>query len=87
MEVRYYKRRALLNVPGDDMKKIDKAITIPVDTVVLDLEDGVAPSKKALARANIVQALSSAHSLIWQQSSIKGQEVVIRMNSINSGKC
>ena len=52
-------RRALLYVPGDDMHKIQKAGTLDVDSVCLDLEDGVAINRKQVARETIPEALSS----------------------------
>src|SRR5260221_394376 len=39
-------RRALLYVPGNDERKIEKVQSIDVDCVVLDCEDGVAINKK-----------------------------------------
>lgn len=39
-------RRALLYVPGNDERKIEKVQSIDVDCVVLDCEDGVALNKK-----------------------------------------
>ncbi len=50
-------RRALLYVPGDDRHKIEKAMTIGADCVCLDLEDGVAPSRKDEARRTVATAL------------------------------
>ncbi len=44
-------RRALLYVPGDQERKIVKATGLAVDSVCLDLEDGVAWPNKAAARA------------------------------------
>lgn len=41
-------RRAILYVPGNDQRKIDKAIRLSekIDTIVLDCEDGVAVKSK-----------------------------------------
>ncbi len=50
-------RRAFLYVPGDDTRKIAKATTLDVDCVCLDMEDGVALSRKDAARATIPAAL------------------------------
>jgi citrate lyase beta subunit len=50
--------RALLFMPGDDRRKIDKAATLSADAVILDLEDGVALNRKAAARETIVAALN-----------------------------
>ena len=38
-------------MPGDDERKIRKAATLDVDCVCLDMEDGVALSRKDEARA------------------------------------
>lgn len=50
-------RRAILYVPGNETRKIDKAVTLGADSVCLDLEDGVAPNRKAEARETIAGAL------------------------------
>jgi len=50
-------RRALLYVPGDDYHKIQKALTLDVDSICLDLEDGVAINNKQKARDTIANAL------------------------------
>jgi len=42
--------RSLLFVPGDDARKLAKAMTSGADALILDLEDSVAPSGKAPAR-------------------------------------
>ena len=43
-------RRSVLYMPGSNARAIEKAHTLPVDCVVLDLEDSVAPDAKAAAR-------------------------------------
>jgi citrate lyase beta subunit len=50
-------RRALLFMPGDDRKKIEKGASMNVDSVIMDLEDGVALSRKSEARAVTSAAL------------------------------
>ena len=35
-------RRALLYMPGDDLKKITKATALTVDSICMDMEDGEA---------------------------------------------
>ena len=52
-------RRALLFTPGDDMHKITKAAGSGADSVIMDLEDGVALSRKAEARQTIVEAVKT----------------------------
>src|SRR5512132_3071615 len=70
-------RRAILYMPGDDRRKIEKATTLGVDCICMDMEDGVAMSRKAEARAVISHAMKE---LIFGES-----ERCIRINSIGSG--
>jgi citrate lyase subunit beta/citryl-CoA lyase len=51
-------RRSNLAVPGSSVKMLDKARTLPVDQVFMDIEDAVAPLAKPQARKNIVAALN-----------------------------
>jgi citrate lyase beta subunit len=64
-------------MPGDDRHKIEKAATLGVDCICMDMEDGVAVSRKAEARAVIAQAMKE---LIFGET-----ERCIRINSIGSG--
>lgn len=50
-------RRALLFMPGDSRSKIEKGIAFGVDSIIMDLEDGVAVSNKSAARATVAAAL------------------------------
>jgi citrate lyase beta subunit len=45
-------------MPGDDRHKIEKGAASNVDSVIMDLEDGVAFSSKPTARETVVTALS-----------------------------
>lgn len=69
-------RRALLFMPGDSLPKIEKASGLQVDSVVMDLEDGVAFSQKAEARRVIVTAL--------QTLDFGRSERLVRMNPMGS---
>jgi citrate lyase beta subunit len=70
-------RRALLYMPGDELRKIRKASTLGVDCVCLDMEDGVAQNRKAEARAITVQALGSLD--------FGSSERLARINPVGSG--
>jgi len=72
-----HSRRALLYMPGDDRHKIQKATTLGVDSICMDLEDGVAANKKAEARSVIAQAM--------KELDFGDSECCIRINSIGSG--
>lgn len=50
-------RRAFLYMPGSSMKMLEKAITLQVDSAVLDIEDGVAANKKHEVSCAKVMAL------------------------------
>ncbi len=70
-------RRCLLFMPGDDLKKIQKGISLGVDSIVMDLEDGVALNHKVEARATTASAL---RDLKFGRS-----ERMVRINPIGSG--
>lgn len=70
-------RRALLYMPGDDRHKIEKALTLGVDCICMDMEDGVAPSRKAAARQVIAAALG--------ELAFGGSEKTARINAVGSG--
>ncbi|MBE7555929.1 MAG: CoA ester lyase [Anaerolineales bacterium] len=52
-------RRSVLFVPGDSLRKINKATELAADSLILDLEDGVAFNRKAEARRTVVEALGT----------------------------
>ncbi len=72
-----HSRRALLYMPGDDRRKIEKATTLGVDCVCMDMEDGVAITKKREARAVIAEAM--------KELDFGMSERCIRINSVGSG--
>ncbi len=53
-------RRSVLYVPAINARAIAKSRSLDTDTLIFDLEDAVAPSMKAAARANLVEAFASA---------------------------
>lgn len=66
-------RRTRLYVPGDGSKLIPNAMLYGADTILLDLEDSVAPSAKTPARAMVRRALAS---LDWGDA-----DVAVRINA------
>jgi len=48
--------RSVLYVPGDNERAMNKAPRLPVDAIVYDLEDAVAPASKQAARARVCEA-------------------------------
>lgn len=70
-------RRALLFMPGDDRRKIEKGIAFAPDSILMDLEDAVALHRKADARTITASALNE---LDFGRS-----EKLVRINQVDSG--
>lgn len=51
-------RRAMLFMPGDSRRKIEKGAGMDVDAIIMDLEDGVALNNKVVARESVAGALT-----------------------------
>lgn len=68
-------RRALLFMPGDDRYKIEKGAALAVDSVIMDLEDGVALNRKAEARTITREALQTVN--------FGNIERLVRLNPVN----
>ncbi len=69
-------RRSCLYMPGANTRALEKARDIPADTLILDLEDAVAPEAKEEARAAILAAVA--------QGGYGKREIVIRMNGLDT---
>ena len=68
-------RRSVLYMPGANTRALEKAKSLPADSLILDLEDAVAPDAKAAARENILTALGSGFG---------HREAVVRINGLNT---
>lgn len=51
--------RSVLYIPGSKPRALEKAQGLPVDAIIFDLEDAVAPDEKAAARATLSAALAA----------------------------
>lgn len=69
-------RRSVLYLPGSNQRALEKAKTLAVDALVLDLEDAVAPAQKILARECVVTAVNSG--------GYDRRELVIRINGLDT---
>ena len=69
-------RRSVLYMPGSNARALEKAKTLAVDGVILDLEDAVAPDAKGAARAQVTQAVRAG--------GFGHREVLIRTNAIDT---
>ena len=52
-------RRSLLFVPGSRQRALDKALTLPADGLIFDLEDSVPPAARPAARERVRAALGA----------------------------
>src|SRR4051812_5155943 len=68
--------RSLLFVPADSERKFAKATGIGADALILDLEDSVAPGRKAFARAAVKELLNGGE---------RGWSFLVRINPFGTG--
>ncbi len=71
------RRRSLHFVPGGNEKMMARALTLPADGLILDLEDAVAPDLKAVTRPIVTRWL--------RELDFGGRERWVRMNPIATG--
>jgi citrate lyase subunit beta/citryl-CoA lyase len=69
-------RRSVLYMPGSNARAIEKARTLPVDGIILDLEDAVAPAAKEAARAQVAKAVKAG--------GFGHREVFVRINALDT---
>ena len=50
-------RRSVLYMPGANERALEKAKALPADSLILDLEDSVAPEAKEAARDSVCAAV------------------------------
>jgi citrate lyase subunit beta/citryl-CoA lyase len=71
--------RSYLYVPGDDPRRIEKALATGADAVVIDLEDAVASSRKEVSRRNAAEVLESGPARpVFVRISAPGSELAAR---------
>jgi citrate lyase subunit beta / citryl-CoA lyase len=76
MNATYRPRRSVLYMPAANARALEKAKTIPVDALIFDLEDAVAPDSKELAREQACAAAASGD--------YGNREVTIRCNGLDT---
>ncbi|WP_047453768.1 CoA ester lyase [Rhizobium rhizogenes] len=70
-------RRSVLSVPAINLRALEKIASLDCDAVIFDLEDSVAPEKKAEARENLRRFFAGPPLI--------GKERIIRINTLSSG--
>src|ERR1019366_4755955 len=71
--------RSLLFVPADGGSKLDKAMASGADAIILDLEDSIAPERKAQARAAAFDFLKTANA------AKQHPRLLVRINGLDTG--
>jgi citrate lyase subunit beta/citryl-CoA lyase len=69
-------RRSVLYMPGANERALEKAKSLPADSLILDLEDSVAPEMKVAAREKVCA--------IVKEGGYKRREIVIRPNALET---
>ncbi len=69
--------RSLLFAPANHARRVEKALTLPADAVILDLEDAVAISEKPAARPLILEALEKPRT----------GRLYVRVNALSTEWC
>jgi citrate lyase subunit beta / citryl-CoA lyase len=70
--------RSLLFIPGDDEKKLGKGLGSGADALILDLEDSVAPARKAAARTISAQYIAATRALA------RRPRLYVRLNALDT---
>lgn len=76
MSLPVHLRRSVLYVPGSNARALEKARDLPVDALIFDLEDAVAPAAKDEARQAVLAALASG--------AYGNRELIVRINSLST---
>jgi citrate lyase subunit beta/citryl-CoA lyase len=69
-------RRSVLYMPGSNTRAIEKARTLAVDAIILDLEDSIAPEGKASARKQVSDAVIAG--------GFGSRELIVRINGLDT---
>ena len=80
--------RSFLFVPGDRPERMEKALGLGADALILDLEDSVAPAAKAAARRHVA-AFLAAHpeAKLWVRvNPLDGEENEKDLDAILAGR-
>ncbi len=69
--------RSLLFAPGNHPRRVEKALGLPADGVILDLEDAVAILEKAATRPAVIEAFSKP----------RAGKLYVRVNALTTAWC
>ena len=76
MDNHFRPRRSMLYVPGCNTRYLEKARSLPADSIILDLGDPILIDAKEISRQNVIDAI--------KQGGYGDREVVVRVNDLDS---
>ena len=68
--------RSVLYVPASNARAMAKVRTLPIDAIIFDLEDAVAPDQKVAARATLAEALA--------EGGYGNRQRIVRINDLST---
>src|SRR6188474_1711215 len=74
--------RSWMFVPGDRQRMLDKSLGLAMDAMLMDIEDGVAPDAKDLARRQIAATLDQVTARKKEDPSLKTPARYVRINAV-----
>jgi len=84
MKLRARLLRSWMFVPGEKQRMIDKALSLHVDAIMMDIEDGVAPMAKPAARQQIGTSLDQVAATLKRNPAYHTPARFVRVNAIPS---
>lgn len=74
--------RSWMFVPGNRQRMIEKSLGVPVDAVMMDIEDGVAPAEKDTARKQIAACLDQVAAELKSGKMGRTPARFVRINAV-----
>jgi citrate lyase subunit beta/citryl-CoA lyase len=71
--------RSLLFIPADSARKLEKGLASGADAIIVDLEDSIAPERKAQARASALSFLKEVSRTVLRP------RLYVRVNGLQTG--
>jgi len=74
--------RSWMFVPGNRQRMLEKSLGVPVDAVMMDIEDGVAPAEKDAARRQIAGCLDQVAARMKEDGKLRTPARFVRVNAV-----
>ena len=79
--------RSWMFVPGNRQRMIEKSLGVPVDAIMMDIEDGVAPAEKDVARQQIAASLDQVATRLKSEKQFRTPARFVRINAVGHERC